>query len=303
MKEYFRSKTGYNTAIITCKNTNKTFDLHYHLYDNPIQHIWQTIHLKNFEGFRSLNFNSITVETLKKELTECCIEENVDVPQAINQDFLNKLHNDYVWSNHNVVWEKINHLIHFIERKLDNKFSDYDSTLTFYANKDYHVPILEEYKIFLNTDVKWGSLNLGYGTLGKDYVNIAKNNDNLDDLAIKSTITSETVMSFCVEPGIINTDAIRFYHWVNDCEFEIPKNDLNKLSLGHYSLGQIIITDELLKFHNNTSDWYVPNHKCKLLWNKEVFSNIEILNVNFENTDMLFESFIDHTGSKDLLNV
>jgi len=300
MKEFYHNNIGCNTAIIKCKKGNTTFDLHYHLYNNPVQYIWQQIHSNS--GIKTSSLFSIPFNKLVDELkNRCRIAGIVNPPEVFDQPTLNKLHNEYVLSNKDDNWFKINDLIHALESKLDNPFRDYDSTVNFQLVEEQYVPIKEEYKIFLNTDVKWGRMNLGYGTLGKDWFDISKNNDVVNDLALQTTISSETTLMFCVEPGIIGTNEIKFYDWATN---KISMNNLNKLSLGRYPLGQIIITDALLDFHNNASDWYVPNHRCKLLWNKEVFtSDVEILEIEFKNTDMLYDSFIKHSNVVGLLNV
>ncbi len=111
-------------------------------------------------------------------------------------------------------------------------------------------------------------------------------------------------MSFCVEPGIPLVDNIKFYNWALNTSNLVPKDNLNALGLGKYPLGQIIITDILLDFHNKASDWYVPNHQCKLLWNKNFFNKtVNILEISFKNTDMLYETYVRDSGSKGILNV
>lgn len=302
MKEFYYNTSGCNTAVVKCKKGNVMFDLHYHLYNNPVQHTWQQIH---HEGkVRTCNLSTIPFEGLVQQLKECCIDAGaVSVPDILDQQFLNRLHNDYVLSDKNDTWFKINDLIHVLEGKLDNPFREYDSTINFYSVNEKFLPLKEEYKIFLDTDIKWGRLNLGYGTLGKDWIDISKNNDSLEDLALQSTISSETILVFCVEPGIPGWDEVRFHKWALDKQ-NVPTNNLNALSLGRYPLGQLIITDTLLDFHNNPSDWYVPNHKCKLMWNKEVFnSEVEITRISFENTNLLYNSFVEHSNVKGLLNV
>lgn len=304
MKEFYHNKIGFNTAVITCKKENFKFDLHYHLYDNPVQHIWQGLHLNN-SGIRTSNYSSMSVSKLTSELQHCCSIAGVtDVPETFDQNSLNKLHNKFVASEFkDDTWARINDLIHILESKIDNPFNDYYSTITFYSNNETYIPLKEEHKIFLNTDIVWGRMNLGYGTLGKDWVDISKNDDNLDDFALQTTISSETTLMFCVEPGFPLHEEVRFYNWASN-KNNVPLNNLNKLALGRYSLGQIIITDTLLNFHNNISDWYVPNHRCKLQWNKEVFdSSIEIVEIKFKNTDMLYESYMQHGNLIGFLNV
>ena len=303
MKKFYHNNVGCNTAIIKCKKGSSDFNLYYHLYDNPVQHIWQNIHSQG-QGIRTCNLSTLPTTVITDKLKKRCIEVGMlNIPELFDQTFLNKLHNDFVLSNKNDAWHDINHLIHTLEDRIDNPFSEYDSTINFYSLDERYELLKEEHKIFLDTDIRWGRMNLGYGTLGKDWIDIASNNDSLDDLALHTTISSEALLAFCVEPGIPGRNNVKFYNWAKD-KNNIPTNNLNKLSLGRYPLGQLIITDVFLDFHSNASDWYVPNHCCKLQWNKQVFnSEIEITEIKFENTDMLFNSFVAHSKITELINV
>jgi len=78
---------------------------------------------------------------------------------------------------------------------------------------------------------------------------------------------------------------------------DIPLDNLNKLSLGRYLLGEVIITDTFLTFHPVTSDWYVPNHICKLTWNKEMLKDdATVTNIQFYNSNLYFETLMKHTN-------
>jgi hypothetical protein len=75
----------------------------------------------------------------------------------------------------------------------------------------------------------------------------------------------------------------------------VSLDNLNKLALGRYVLGHVIITDEFLKFNPNISDWYVPNHKCKLEWNKQMIdADARVVDVEFFDSDMCFETLVKH---------
>jgi hypothetical protein len=150
-------------------------------------------------------------------------------------------------------------------------------------------------------DFKWGQLLLGFGTLGKSWNEIVKTNDNLDDLAIQTEIGSETMMIFNAEYPYLKIAENRLYAWAGNSNYDVPLDNLNKLSLGLYLLGEVIITDAFLNFHNNISDWYVPNHYCKLSWNKEVLGyNSVIKQIKFFNSDMYFNTIIKHANLESL---
>jgi len=303
LRNFYQSTVGFNTCTIKCKHESGSFELHYHLYDNPIQHIWQGIHMKD-SSVRGGYVNLMSLDEIYTELKQCCKQIGLtNLPENFDQNFFSQLHHQFVLSDHNDVWHRINDLIHVGESKIINPFADYDTTIKFYAHKEEKFKIKEEHKIFLDTDIKWGRMNLGYATLGKDWIDIAIDNDNsnLDDLAVQSYITSETNLSFCAEPGFPGKNAIKFHEWSKSKNC-VPKDNLNKLALGRYPLGQLIITDSLLDFHSNASDWYVPNHECKLMWNKTIFKKTEIESINFSNTDLLFESFLKHSNLSKIIN-
>jgi hypothetical protein len=62
-----------------------------------------------------------------------------------------------------------------------------------------YVPLEEKHKLWLTTEEHWGDLLLGYATIGKDFMDLARNNDDLKDLNVQSTISPETRMFFHVE--------------------------------------------------------------------------------------------------------
>jgi hypothetical protein len=296
----FENVVGKNTAIITFENKKEVFNLYFHLSDNPVQHIWQSIHLDNTEIISGIhqgeNFN-----VLLDNLNYYCAQVGQkQYSKNISQKDLNYLHNQFVLNKKNSDWDEINHLIHRIENKINNPFSDFDSSILFYAKEEKFIPIKEEYKIFLNNNVKWGNLVLGYGTLGKDWNDLAESDDDEQDLSIQSTISSETRLLFCPEQVIDLFQEQKFYKWATNSSITVPMDNLNALSLGRYMLGQIIITDELLKYHNISSDWYVPSHQCKWNWNKEVFTpDTKIIKINFENTNLMLNSVLSHTNYKN----
>ena len=303
MKEIFYNSVGANTAAVTCKNDKGTFILHFHLSDNPVQHIWQKIHADN-ENIITSEHQGRDIDTLVKDINQLCICVNAEPLTApINQIQLNRLHKQYVLSDKTNYWSDINHLIHCIESKIDNPFNKFDSSVTFFAEKENVIPITDNYKIFLDNNVTWGKMILGYGTLGKDWNSISSDNDDNSDLAVQCTVDSETRLLFCPEQVTQSYQEQKFYKWATSTKINVPINDLTALSLGRYVLGQIIITDTLLNYHNNPSDWYVPNHRCKWMWNKEIFTPDTVISkVTFENTDMLFDLLTKHAGL-EILNV
>lgn len=303
MKEFFKNRVRKNTAKITLKSKNKIFSVYFHLNDNPVQHLWQKIHTENKKlSTRPMaNMRSESILFLLNSYLKKVGANGMFLP--ISQKILNDLHSKFVHqgNNFNQEWQMINILIHRLEDNLDDPFIEYDCDINFVTipNETYF-PIKEEYKLWLNTEHRWGDLILGFGTLGKDWLDIFKDNDNFDDLNIQSTVSSETRIFFHLENPYRRFEEKEFYLWAKNNK--VPLDNLNFLSLGKYILGQIIITEEFLSFNPNISDWYVPNHVCKLNWNKEfIGDDLEVLNVDFFNSDMYYESLINHANISSLL--
>jgi hypothetical protein len=298
IKKMFYNSSGFNTAEIMLETASGPVSLYYHLNDNPVQHIWQQIHKDSTKFIMGIVYGK-TLEELVAEINKLLKKTNrpiLEIP--VSQEQLNKLHNSFVEKSEKESSDdelKINLLIHAIESK-NNFLTEYDSSTKFYKDPDnVRIPIKEEYKLWLVNESKWGQLLLGFATLGKSWNEIVKTNDNLDDLNLQTTISSETVMVFNADYPFLKIPEKRLYEWANASKYNIPLNNLNQLSLGSYLLGEIIITDTFLNFHPNIGDWYVPNHSCRLSWNKEVLGcNAEVKKINFFNSDMFFNTLIKH---------
>jgi hypothetical protein len=300
IKEMFYNLSGFNTAEIIVESKQGTLSLFYHLNDNPVQHIWQQLH-KDSDKFTMGVTHGKSLEDLLVELNKLLLTTNSPVLESpVSQDQLNKLHNSFVEHSKNnptVDELQINLLIHAIETK-NNFLTEYDSSTKFYKDTDnVRIPIKEEYKLWLMNENKWGHLLLGFGTLGKSWNEIVKTDDNLNDLNVQTTISSETIMIFNADFPYLKTPEKRLYKWAKDSKYSVPLNDLTKMSLGLYLLGEIIITDDFLNFHPTVSDWYVPNHQCRLLWNRDVLGyNAEVKQIRFFNSDMYHNTLMQHAN-------
>lgn len=296
MREKFHNQLGFNTAKISILG-KKHIELFYHLSDNPVQHHWQSIHEQTKEIVTGLS-HSTDMEILLESLENTCKKIGHTLPEKINQEFLNNLHKECVkncTNNFMDEWVEINELIHAIESNLVRVWNHYNSNIIFYQ---YPIPTPEkkltaEDELWLTTEEKWGYLLLGYETLGKDWIEISTNNDDTYNLKIKETIGSETALVFNVEQPYKYADKINFYRWYKKSHPTIPFQDLDKLSLGKYFLGEIIITDSFTDYNQCVSDWYVPNHRCKLEWNKHVLGNKPVIkSIDFFDSDLCFETLM-----------
>lgn len=298
----FYNSVGFNTAEIVLDTFGKNISIFYHLNDNPVQHIWQNIH-RDSDRFVMGIVHGQDRKSLIDRLN--ILLENNNIPtidNSVSQDTLNDLHNYMVNGTFNPDDElPINLLIHAIESK-SNLLAEFDASTVFYRDSFFDsIPVIEEHKLWLVTDNKWGHLLLGYGTLGKAWDEIAETNDDIDDLKIQSTISSETCMVFNVDYPHLKTTEKILYKWAKNSIYDVPLDNLNKLSLGRYLLGEVIITDVFLDHNPNVSDWYVPNHKCKLSWNREVLGyDAVVKEVRFFDSDMYYDTVLKHARFEDI---
>lgn len=142
-----------------------------------------------------------------------------------------------------------------------------------------HLPIADEDKLLLEPFFTWGRLYLGYNTLGKDWIDTAKDNDvrlvKENMVKPQQRFAAEAWLNFIVDQE--KHDRISFFlKWVknlpNDLQDKVPFNNLNKLNLGRFPIGDIIIDSEFLKIDPNINNWKIYRHPCKLKWIHEVLT-------------------------------
>lgn len=306
MKEIFQNVEGYNAleVVINCRAGDIT--LNYQLNDNPVQHIWQKIQLGTTEYKTGIPMNAST-DIVLKLANDICESINIEkIPNNFTRNDLNKMHSLMVSlaiTDSDDRLSTLNKLIHVLENKINSKYSEYNANIVFYSkNNEQFIPIKEEHKIWLESNNKWGDLILGYGTLGKDWLDLSVDDDEYEELSIQSTISSETVLCFRPEYSFPKASEIFFYRWATQSKFQVPLHDLNKLSLGRYVLGKLIIDQTLLDYHNNIGNWYIPNHICKLTWNKDIIgNNVTIKNLKFYNGNKYHDMSIDHAQIRSIL--
>ena len=298
---FFENTIGDNTFEVTLDNG---IVLLYQLSDNPVQHIWQKL-LKNKTQERiTSSFDNQTLAENFHRLNLALIEVGLPVLDSPdNQEQLNYLHSQFAKNGgETAVWKEINKRIHQIEnyQKLSIDYN-YAFSMTLDPTPS-PIAIEEIHKLWLSTDhTNWGMLSLGYETVGKDWVDISIDKDHIDEIAIKNSIGTETWFSFVLDPVCNKRAETRLWQWYltqpTELQKQIPINNLNSLALGDYLLGKIIINESFLNFHPAASDWYVPNHSCKLHWNKEILSTATaIIDYKFFNSDIAHDTLMKHTG-------
>ena len=178
-------------------------------------------------------------------------------------------------------FDRLNNTIHQCEHAMFNspdKFGVFGLVFDMYPREIYE-PLLEEHKLMMRSETLWGKIYLGYNTLGKDWLQVMRFNDldiiNRDSVAVQVHFAAELWMNFSrdYEAGWWQTE---FYKRVKsyppEIQQKIPLDNLNKLALGRYLIGDIVIDDEFLSFDSNPDHWQINNHSCKSLWNRRVFS-------------------------------
>jgi len=304
MKELFNNKTN-NTARIVTDCGDKELTLYYKLNDNPVQHIWQE-NLNHYTKLVTVTSDTRSVSEILQELNQ--LAESVSstiITEPVTHEQLNKLHAEFVDSKQTSIWQRINTLIHKIEVKIDNPLREFNATFQFNSNPDKSVPLQEYHKHWLTTrNHHWGALLLGYSTVGKDWLDMWFDNDmtlmDINQLVVQQFIKTETLLVFEIEDLWDKFAENNFYKWYLSLDVEeqkkIPIAELNTLALGRYLLGEIIITQDMLDFHPTVSDWYVPNHVCKLQWNKQVMSKVKrVKKIEFISSDLAYTTFLKHT--------
>lgn len=301
MKNLFYNSKGFNTATITFQSKERLVKVNFQLNDNPIQHKWQSLYLDSCD-IKTDPMSNLGTDGLSKLLKESFNSLGIEVNDPpYTQDQLNEFHHRFVESSQsNEKFQLINLLIHKIEGTINDPFVDYNCSIHFNKTNEEYFDIEQEHKLWLVTDFKWGDLLLGYGTLGRDWLELFDSDDSVNDLNVQSKMNSEGIAFFHVENPHTKHKEKFFYPWAK--EIGAPLDNLNQLSLGRYILGQVIIDDTFLNFHANASDWYVPNHACKLKWNKEFIGpDTKIVNVEFFDSDLYYNSLIKHSQFEEVL--
>jgi hypothetical protein len=219
--------------------------------------------------------------------------------EDISREKLNDLHEKFeeygehsspyggkLYNGENVhnLWLDLNEWIHITETAMETReddFPNYGGLVTVYP--PYPGRVLEERdKLFLTTEFLWGHLYLGYNTLGKDYMHVSQDDDvrviTNDQVKVQERYSSEVWLCFQQKTYFLKDIESEFYKWYEtteqDAQERIPLENLNKLALGRYYLGHILINEDLLKFHPIEEEWYFNPHVQKR-WNNEVFSQIK----------------------------
>ncbi len=293
------------------KNDNAHL-LYYRLYDSDLVDRWADITRKNQLSAKTLSYK-FTNRT-HKDLPEVTDTFNAligkinnlydrKLPQyeLLDTEKLNYLHEEFEIYGDRVeelvqakkyseqlhqLFLRLNEAIHLVEDVLKTKSRPWPSfaMLYDYIPQEFHAPIKDEDKFWLRPGLQWGKIYLGYNTLGKDWLKVQADNDvevvERDQVRPQERFAAETWLNFGPDQDH-NFNLLKFYYWWKSLDpalqEKVPIYDYNKLTLGRFILGELIIDDYFLSFHNSLEDWMLPRHPCKLNWNLEVFSTFRHL--------------------------
>ena len=301
-------------------NDGKKHSVFYYLYDTTFKHKWVELVKQNFKGPDAKVFSSYQNSSKKdrpvltKLLQDCVSRINdhfgpawtLPIYDRFDEEKLNELHDkfedwgeiretvEYRPENESTdeYWFDLNRLIHQCEAVLISEHLN--TSLTMGAVIDIHPrglknKLLEEDKILLTTQFKWGGLYLGYNTLGKDYIAAMIENDisaiEKDRVRPQKGYAAETWLHFGFDM-ITAQLAQGFSKWVKtlpqDIQTKIPTN-LNDLTLGRIVLGKLLPhkTPSCMEMDSNLTHWEISRHSCKEEWNIKYFSTfVECVEMN-----------------------
>ena len=316
------SKQEHDNVLeyVMVDNDGKKHSVFYYLYDTSFKHKWVELVKQNFKGpdakvFSSYqNFSQGDRPAVTKLLQDCVswLNEHTDplwtLPtyDQFDQEKLNELHSmfedwgdlretiEYLPDNKDTdeYWFDLNRIIHQCEAVLISE--QLNTSLIMGAVIDIHPrglknKLLDEDKILLTTQFKWGELYLGYNTLGKDYIAVMLGNDisaiEKDGVSPQRGYAAETWLHFGFDM-ITAQLAQGFSKWVKtlpqNIQTKIP-TDLNDLTLGRIVLGRLLPhkTPSCMEVNNNLTDWEISRHSCKEEWNIKYFSTfVECVEMN-----------------------
>jgi hypothetical protein len=258
---------------------------------DQINQLQTTVVLPLFESYRDLSRERLNYLHEEFENYGERHQHLMDTNGYRHSPFNEDLHNLFL---------KLNNYIHITESLLESKPFPQFHCLVQYMPFEQGVPVTDEDKLFLDTNFDWGHLYLGYNTLGKDWYHAAKDDDQRlitnDQVKVQEYMSTEVWLNFSAGFTNHKHTELLFWQWYKSLpatlQQQVPIDQYNKLALGKYYLGHIVLDETFTDFYSNGLDWMIPFSPVRKRWNLEVFSKIvkatciEI----FENDQLLTKS-------------
>lgn len=282
--------------------------IRYRLYDTPLTDRWVELTKQNLSDPQHKivsvfsNRTKQDVPEITKSLNDIVrsinklYDRHIEVFDSLNNEKLNYLHQEFEIFGERIeslissnlyskevadLFFSLNEHIHMCENALGSEPHRWGGFGIQYDIQPLgkHLPIEEQDKLLLEPFFTWGRLYLGYNTLGKDWIDVAQTNDVrvVEENAVRpqERFAAEAWLNFIGDQDK-NTRIKFFLNWAKklppELQSRVPFDNLNKLTLGKFPLGNIIIDSEFLKIDSNVNNWKIFRHPCKLKWIHEVLT-------------------------------
>lgn len=134
---------------------------------------------------------------------------------------------------------------------------------------------------WVEPNLAWGGLYLGYNTVGKDWLSCYLDDDRalIHQEGVKPQRQFSTETFLCFSTGVPRHRRILdFQRWWRNLpphlQHQVPVGDLSSLSLGKFRIGELIIDQQFLDLDPDPWHWQAQGHPCRQLWNHVVFRSL-----------------------------
>jgi len=213
--------------------------------------------------------------------------EEISVPQTIDQTALNDLHRLFELHSQNRedpqlqdLWHLLNTQIHCWESaaKISPLGAGSFNLLYDINPGSCRGEISPRDLLWLDSDLQWGGLYLGYNTVGKDWLSCYLDDDRelirAQAVTAQRRFSAETFLCFGTG-GSPHRHRLGFEQWHenldSDLRSTVPVEDLTELSFGRLRIGQLVIDQQFLDLDPDPWHWQARGHPCQNLWNHAVF--------------------------------
>jgi hypothetical protein len=178
-------------------------------------------------------------------------------------------------------WLDLNQWIHITENAMQNDdWPSFSCLVQYLPFVEQGAPIDEIDKLFLEKEMQWGHLYLGYNTLGKDYSHAFEDHDDRvvfnEQVKVQKYLSSEVWLNFSKNTSVVphKNYELEFYKWWQNLDPPMPFPNISEIALGRYYIGVLSFDQTFLDFHPVHDDWLVPDSDLRKDWTLKVFGKI-----------------------------